>query len=294
MYFSQYRVQLPGAKDAFRLLNQLYNDGIINDTFAIDNGDIRDRMMNQGYASFYTEGPTQVYGNGSGYQFELAQNVEGGQWIPVNPFKNKDGLTLHEVYDANGMCIFIPSWVSEETAIAAVKYLDWMAIFENRFYLQHGIEGINYLETSPEGLPLQRVGADVLPDEYKMSGDVTCISNGSSFDDPDLDNAYMSLSFVGQEELVAKSYEYSATDTYQPISYTVTIQAEADYGSMVKTKLAELFANSVTCKPEEFDAAYDSSLQALLDVGGAEVVAEKLAAYQAGEYRGTFPGSLGK
>lgn len=292
MWFSQYRVQLPGAKEAFRLLNKLYNDGIINDTFAIDNGDIRDRMMNQGYAGFYTEGPTQVYGNGAGYQFELSQNVEGGQWIPVNPFQNKNGKYLHEVYDANGMCIFIPSWVTEETAIAAVKYLDWMSILENRFFLQHGIEGINYLETSPEGLPLSRVGNDVLADEYKMSGDVTCISNGSSFDNPELDNAFMSLSFVGQEELVALSYEYSGTDTYQPISYTVTIQAEADYGSMVKSKLAELFANSVTCKPEEFDAAYDNSVQALLDVGGSEVVAEKLAAFQAGEYRGQFPGAL--
>ena len=61
---------------------------------------------------------------------------------------------------------------------------------------------------------------------------------------------------------------------------------------MVKSKLAELFANSVTCKPEEFDAAYDNIVQALLDVGGSEVVAEKLAAFQAGEYRGQFPGAL--
>lgn len=289
MWFSQYKEQLPGAKEAYRLLNQLYNDGIIQETFAIDNGDIRDRNMNQGYAGFYAEGPTQVWGNGTGYQYELSKNVEGGQWIPVQCFQNKDGYYLHEVYDANGMCIFIPSWVSEETAVAAMKFLDWMSILENRYYLQHGIEGINYEKKDENGLPINAIGNDLLADEYKMSGDVVFISNGSSFDDPTLDNIFLSLSLPEYSDLVAQSYEYCAVDTYTPATYTVTIQADADYGIMVKSKLSELMANAITCKPEEFDAVYDRCIQALLDVGGAEVVAEKLEAYRNGEYRGQFP-----
>ncbi len=292
MWFSQYKEQLPGAKEAYRLLNQMYNDGIIQETFAIDNGDIRDRNMNQGYSGFYAEGPTQVYGNGSGYQYELGLNVEGGRWIPVQCFKNKNGHYLREIYDANGMCVFIPGWVSEETAIAAMKFMDWMAVLENRYYLQHGIEGINYEYKDENGLPRNKVGTDALADEYKMSGDVVFISNGASFDDDELDSAYQSLNYPGFEEEVKQSYIYCATDTYAPATYTITIQSEADYGLMVKAKLSELIANAVTCKPEEFDAVYDRCIQSMLDVGGAEIVAEKLAAYQAGEYRGDFPKTL--
>lgn len=292
MWFSQYKEQLPGAKEAYRLLNKMYNDGIIQETFAIDNGDIRDRNMNQGYSGFYAEGPTQVYGNGSGYQYELGLNVEGGRWIPVQCFKNKNGHYLREVYDANGMCVFIPGWVSEETAIAAMKFLDWMSVLENRYYLQHGIEGINYQYKDENGLPRNKVGADALADEYKMSGDVVFISNGASFDNPELDSAYQSLNYPGFEEEVKQSYIYCATDTYAPATYTITIQSEADYGLMVKAKLSELIANAVTCKPEEFDAVYDRCIQGVLDVGGAEIVAEKLEAYKAGEYRGQFPKTL--
>lgn len=46
---------------------------------------------------------------------------------------NPDGYTLHENYAANGICIFIPSRVNKETAVAAMKYMDWMAQPENMF-----------------------------------------------------------------------------------------------------------------------------------------------------------------
>lgn len=60
-WYSLYHEQMPGAKEAYRLLNTLYNEGLISENFAIDNGDIRDRDLNQGYAGFYIEGPTQVW-----------------------------------------------------------------------------------------------------------------------------------------------------------------------------------------------------------------------------------------
>lgn len=288
-YFSQYKVQLPGAKEAYRLLNKLYNDGLINESFAIDNGDIRDLAMNQGYAGYYCEAPTQVFGINSGYQYELTQNVPDGYWVAVNCFKDKFDRTLHEVYDANGMCIFIPSWVSDETAVAAMKYLDWMSLPENRFFLAFGEEGINYMYKSEEGFPMERQG-NAVADEYKMSGDVLFISNGTSFDDPELDTRYQSIPYVGYEDRVAEALSMANIDTYRPITYTVTIQAEADYGLTVKTKLSELLANALTCAPENFDTVYDNGVAEILNNGGAEVVAEKLAAYQNGAYRGDYPG----
>ena len=37
-WYSLYHEQMPGAKEAYRLLNTLYNEGLISENFAIDNG----------------------------------------------------------------------------------------------------------------------------------------------------------------------------------------------------------------------------------------------------------------
>ena len=74
----------------------------------------------------------------------MAKNVPGAYWLPANCMTNKDGYTFHSTYAANGLKIFIPGWVSDEVAAAAIKYLDWMSIPENMFFLQNGVEGVNY------------------------------------------------------------------------------------------------------------------------------------------------------
>ena len=74
----------------------------------------------------------------------------------MNPFKNESlGKTLHDVYAANGLSIILPKpeGAKEEVAIAAIKYLDWMCIPENMFALQNGVEGINYLSVTEDGIP---------------------------------------------------------------------------------------------------------------------------------------------
>ena len=195
-WYSLYHEQMPGAKEAYRLLNTLYNEGLISENFAIDNGDIRDRDLNQGYAGFYIEGPTQVWPD---YSDEMKKNVgEDAEWIPVNPFVNPDGYTLHENYAANGICIFIPSWVNKETAVAAMKYMDWMAQPENMFYLQNGIEGVHYDHLNEDGLPVGRVTNDNLPDDQKWLSavDLVFLSNGSSFGNDELNNKYLFIAYL--------------------------------------------------------------------------------------------------
>ena len=77
MYYSQYKVQMPRCQEAFRIMNRLYNDGLLNETFAIDNGDIRDKAMNQGYVGFYSESPIQVWGVNAVINTNDPNNPEG-------------------------------------------------------------------------------------------------------------------------------------------------------------------------------------------------------------------------
>ena len=97
---------------------------------------------------------------------------------------------------------------------------------------------------------------------------------------------------LSRHERRIASYADSLIDAWTQISFPVTIQAETDYGATVKSKQGEFLAAVVSCDPAEFDSVYDAAVQETLDSGAAEMIEEFRAAYQAGNFRGTFPGNL--
>ena len=283
---------LPGALEGFRVLNKLYHDGVLYENFAMDDDNANDSNMVQGYFGFFSQQPDQPWRFDKNYQKEMEKNVPGAYWTTTNPFVNaSNGKTLHDVYAPNGMNIFIPAWVKEEIAVAAVKLLDWMSVYENMFFLQNGVEGKNYLALNEDGIPVQVQGTDVVADEYKMhAGDVCFIANGLYYGSPEKNAAALSIPFAGYEDEVIASYADSLTDTWTQVSFPITIQADNDYGAMVKSKQGEFLTAIITCAPEEVDKVYDEYMKTILETGAAQMIEEFRAAYQSGDYRGTFPG----
>lgn len=282
---------LPGSREGYRWLNKLYNDGILYENFALGDNTTVDSYTVQGYFGYWSEQPDQPWRFDKNFQKEMAKVVEGSEWVPVNAMANiYNGDTLHDVYAANGLSIIIPGWVSEETAVAAMKYMDWMAEYENMFFLQNGVEGVNYLAVNEDGIPIKVQSTDAVPDEYKMhAGDICFIANGLYYGSPEKNAAALALGYEGFEEKVEESYGYAYTDTWTQISFSVPIQANVDYGPMVKSKQGEFLVNVISCTPEEFDAVYDEYTQAILDTGAAQIIEEQRAAYLDGYARGTFP-----
>lgn len=290
--YSANHEMLPGSKDGYKWLNGLYNEGLISENFAIDDDTAHDSYLVQGYFGFFSQQPDQPWRTDKNYETELEKNVAGASWTPVNCFANTyDGRTLHDVYAPNGLSIIIPGWVSEQTAINAIKYLDWMAEYENMFFLQNGTEGKNYLSVNADGIPTEVQPTDKVEDAYKMhAGDVCFISNGLYYGSAEKSAAALAIPFTGYEELVKESYVYAYTDTWTDVSFSVAIQAETDFGEMVKSKQGEFLVKVVTCDLAEFDTVYDQCIDAILKAGAQDMIDERRAAYQAGEYRGTFPG----
>ena len=274
------------------MLNKLYHDGVLYENFAMDDDNANDSNMVQGYFGFFSQQPDQPWRFDKNYQKEMEKNVPGAYWTTTNPFVNaSNGKTLHDVYAPNGMNIFIPAWVKEEIAVAAVKLLDWMSVYENMFFLQNGVEGKNYLALNEDGIPVQVQGTDVVADEYKMhAGDVCFIANGLYYGSPEKNAKALSIPFAGYEDEVIASYADSLTDTWTQVSFPITIQADNDYGAMVKSKQGEFLTAIITCAPEEVDKVYDEYMKTILETGAAQMIEEFRAAYQSGNYRGTFPG----
>ena len=223
---------LPGAREGFRWLNTLYHEGLLPDTFALtDNDQANDTALIMGYNGFFSQQPDQPWRTDKNYQIELEKNVPGGRWVSVNRFPNDSlgGKTLHDIYSPAGLSIIIPLTTDEQTAVAAVKYLDWMAIPENMFAMQNGVEGVNYEGLNEDGIPYGVKSADDVPNENKMhAGDICFISNGLFYNDDAKNTAALALPFSGYEEDVVASYADSLTDTWTQISFPVTIQAETN------------------------------------------------------------------
>ena len=294
--YSGLHEMLPGSKEGYRWLNTLYHEGLLYENFDINDDQATDSALMNGYFGFFSMQPDQPWRTDKNYQKEMEKAVEGAWWTSVNCFKNESlGKHLHDVYAANGLSIILPKpeGAKEEVAIAAIKYIDWMCIPENMFALQNGVEGINYLAVTADGIPTQVQSADAVPDEHKMhAGDICFISNGLYYGSDEKNAAAKALAFDEkyQPELVAAVAD-AYTDAWTQVSFSVPIQASTDYGAMVKSKQGEFLSKVVTCAPADFDATYDAAIKDTMNTGAAEIIEEQRAAYKAGEFRGTFPGA---
>lgn len=288
--YHDFHYLLPGAKEAIRWMNKFFNEGLVTDYFGIENSDQTkaDRVM--GYDGFWMGNWDAAWRMEDSFQMELEKNVPGASWITCDPFKPAAGTTPHETYTAAGQYLFIPSWVSEETAVAAMKYLNWMCRPESLYALQNGEEGHNYTTKDENGIPTDLKNINDTEDAYKMHAtDGAPICNGFYYGSDELNYAASANAYPGYSDVVADSLVIANDGGYQPVSFTRTIQSRVDYGSMIISKEGELLVNAVTCKPEEFDAKWDEYTKAILTSGGQQIIDEQRAAYQEGAYRGFYP-----
>ncbi len=283
--YHKFHAFLPGAKEAFRLMNKWYNQGYVTEFFGLNDAD---RIKNErvlGYNGYWVGNWDGSWRVEDSFQQEMEKNVDGAYWTTCNVYSN-----IHETYTAAGQAIFIPGWVDEKVAVAAVKYLDWMSLPENLFFLQNGVEGQNYTTVDENGIPSDIKGIADVQDEYKMHAtDVAPICNGYFYGSDELNYAATAKNFPGYEDEVSRSLELSMEGAYEPVSFTKTIQSRIDYGSMVVAKEAEFLVQIVTCKEADFDTKYDEYSKAILDVGGQKIIDEQRAAYQSGDVRGFYP-----
>nr|AHF24387.1 extracellular solute-binding protein family 1 [uncultured bacterium Contig29] len=284
---------LPGAREGFRWLNTLYHEELLPEGFATNDDLATDTALTQGYTGFFSQQPDQPWRDDKNYEVELEKAVPGASWETVNPFLNESlGKHLHDVYSANGLSIIIPKTTSDEAAVAAMKYLNWMAIPENMFMLQNGIEGINYGRLTEDGIPTDVVNTENVPNDHKMhAGDICFIANGLCFFDDVKNAAALALKFTGYEDEVRDSYVDAMTDTWTQIAFTTEVEAATDYDATVKSKQAEFIAAVISCDADQFDAVFDAGIEEIKTVGATEMIEGFRAAYQAGTYRGTFPGA---
>jgi putative aldouronate transport system substrate-binding protein len=267
----------PGYKDGMKFLNKMWNEGLIAPEFALDkNAKISEKNESQGKVGSTMGNFDIVYRSTPGISTELKKNVPNGLFVPVDCFKDAQGKRRKRQYEENGFYIFIPSM--SKNSVAAVKYLNWMSNQKVLDKLLYGEEGTNFKERTKEGIPIN------IPQEGEMrlSIDIPIIVNGNDFGSVEKNILAGSLAQLPEyQDLWRQAYRMSITAERPYYDMPFPLESVAKYKTTLFEKDAGIFVQTITCKPEEFNALYDKLVKEFMDAGGEQVRADRLAYWQA-------------
>ncbi|GBF72319.1 ABC transporter substrate-binding protein [Paenibacillus sp. 598K] len=266
----------PGNKEGLRLLNQMYNEKLIDPDFGLGSefSQVFAQQVVNGIAGAATPNTNEPVYNG--YYANLKENNPDAVLEPIDPFTTPDGKHPKPIYSPTGAYLMVPK--ASKNAEAAVKYLNWMAQPENILALQNGKAGVSY-EIGEDGLPfvLDTPEAQQLLYNYY---DYCIILNGKYVtpDDPDKNIAANAFD-PNFKDFTVRSIEYGTNDGYTEPRVDIPVDAEIKYSTILKDKEKEMLTKIVTAKPADFDAVHDKQVKEYMDMGGTAVEEGRGAAY---------------
>ncbi len=267
---------MPGNKEAFRFLNKLYHEGLIDPDFPLDRfaQQFKKDLVNGRVGAGTPNTNEPVY---MGYLAELKNNDPNALLTPIDPFTNANGKRIKPVLESTGMYIMVPK--NSKNAEAAVRYLNWMAQPNNYITLQNGIEGITY--EMKNGLPVTLDNEEAKRMLYNYF-DYCLIINGKFVSPSDEQLNVRANAFDPEfESFTMKSIAYGMTDGVETPRVNEILQSEIKYSAVLKEKNDEIFVKVITVDPGEFDAVYDQEVSEYMRMGGQQVMEEKRRAYRA-------------
>lgn len=268
---------LPGYKEGVRLLNQMYNEGLLDPEFPLYTDDVTcDNQIKSGAAGSFSHNWDQPFRESPGLLKDLRINVPDAEIVAIDPFVNAAGKTQKMLYPSVGLNFFIP--IFSKNPEAAVRYANWLAKFENRYYLQIGDEGVTHEMIN--GLPkmLTVEGEKIMNSNQNI--DYTFMINGLDVNDPDRYGEALANSYTVDPKLIEDAYAYAMKDGRPAVVVPgVNIISAGEVAATLIDKGKTLMAQSITAKPEDFDKVWDDGIADWLASGAQEVLAENAEKY---------------
>ena len=277
-----------GTKEAVRLLNKWYNDGLIWKDFALyPSGDAtEDDMMKAGYVGAFMHNYDYPFRNGVDSINAILKATYGDDaaFVAINCFEDSEGNYTKYSYSAAGdRKAFFPA--TNDEPLASMLYLDFISSPEVVEYLQIGEEGITH--TVLEDGAIQTMAADDDHVAYTMNSgnniDLTMTCNGLRLSSTELTEKSLAYGYAENDpEIVAAAMAAASLDAREPKNVNVgEIAAEAEVGSGLSDLRDAAFDKAVVCSVEDFDKVWDEGMAEYLAAGGQEIIDERTAAWEA-------------
>lgn len=277
--FDDRMVTQNGTKEAVRLLNKWYNQGLLWKDFALyGSGDTtEDDKIKAGYVGAFMQSWDQPFRNGDdSYNANLLRNVgEDARYVAVDCFENSEGKYAKWLYSSAGdRKIFFP--VTNDEPLASLLYLDFISKPETIKFLQAGEEGVTHNVLDSGAIEIIAATGDAIQNSGKNI-DYTITCNGVNFGDEELAALSLADGYAGADpELVMAADKIARQDGLSPKNVNVgDIEAEAGVGDTLTAKRDQLFDQAVVAKEADFDTVWDSLMSEYLSAGAQDIMAER-------------------
>jgi putative aldouronate transport system substrate-binding protein len=266
------RLMMPGYKEGVRLMNQWYYELLIYKDFHLTADEDFYSLIKSGVVGAFCQDWDLPYRTDYNINEELAANVPGAEFVPVDIFQNK------EMMDKAGLHIFIPAFSMNH--IAALRYLNWLAKPENYHFLQFGQEGVNH--TIVNGVPntIERPTGDPWFMNSANNIDYTMPMNGTETGSPELNARVLASSYGNTPpDVIVNAYMISTRNARAAAVYQAAITVN-QYARILQDKADQLITQAIICNPRDFDRIWDDGIRDWLASGGQEAINERASLYK--------------
>jgi putative aldouronate transport system substrate-binding protein len=263
---------LPGYKEGVRFMNRMYNDGLIDQKFALIKSE-EDYLnpVRAGIVGSFTANWDKIYLENDHIFTDLRKNIPNAELIAFDPITGPDGLTRKLKNDATGVFMFIPK--TAKNPEAALRYLNWLARYENYHFLQIGREGVNH--DIVDGIPKIKAAEGPWIQNTPHNLDYVLVLNGLDLGDQETTLRGLAQGYPWPAEMIENAYNVAMTNAITDPVIPVTLSAAGPYTQTLVDKGNALLAQSITCKPADFDAVWDAGLQDWLNSGAQVIINER-------------------
>ena len=282
--FDDRKLTQNGTKEAVRLLNEWYNEGLMWNDFAIyGSGDTtEDDMMKAGYVGAFSHNWDYPFRNGEdSINANLKRLVgEDAAFVAIDPFEDKNGTHTKFLAGPVDRKVFFPS--TNDEPLASLLYLDFISEPETIQYLQIGEEGVTHEVTEDGAISIIAATGDAIQNSG-MNIDYTIACNGLHLTTEDLTNKSLAYTYAGIDpEQVLKANEIAKTDTRIGVNVqTGNIEAEAGIGDVLSSKRDQIYDQAVSAAVADFDSVWDSGISDYLASGGQAIIDERTEKWEA-------------
>ncbi|MBQ0001099.1 MAG: extracellular solute-binding protein [Clostridiales bacterium] len=273
-----------GTKEAIRVLNKWYNDGLIWKDFPLyGSGDTtEDDMIKSGYVGAFIHTWDYPYQPGVAITTTLHEIVgENADYVAIDCFKNNaDKYAKYSYSSAGDRKIFFPT--TNDEPLASLLYLDWISDPAHIEYLQLGDEGVTHTKLEDGSYAVMAAEAPAIMNSGQNI-DMTITCNGLHLSDDEITVKSMANNYAGSDpEIVICAMTACLNDSIMQKAVNVgAIEAEAGVGNALSEKRDIVFDKAVVASVEEFDSVWDAGMEDYLNAGGQDIMDERLAKWEA-------------
>ncbi len=273
-------IMMPGYKEGVRMMNKWYNEGLIYRDFPLmTTAEDFYNQMKSGVVGAFAQNWDMPYRTDYKIAEDLAKNVPGAEFVPIDPIQSTDGITHKAIMDKVGLQMFIPSF--SKNHIAALQYLNWLAKYDNYHFLQVGEEGRNHIVVNGVPQTISTPAGDPWFMNSANNIDMTMPMNGVEMGSTELNARVLALGYGNTPaEVIVNAYNIATTNGRAASVYQTPTSKDGIYGQTLQDKADALLAQAVMAAPSAFDRVWDAGMTDWLASGGQEVWDERDSLYK--------------